>query len=486
MATSPTLIPTGIPGLDAILRGGLRAGHLYFVEGHSGTGKTTLGLQFLLEGVRRGERCLLISLAESQEEVAVIADSHGWSIDGLEVRDLVSPDAIHNSALFELSEVALDDRVQAMLTEMDTLRPQRLVLDTLAALRVYSDQSSYFRRHVELFRSKAVELGTTLLVIDESTGPTELHPRSLAWGIIRLEQRVTDYGPGRRWLWLPKLRGQRYVGGYHDLRIETGGLRVFPRLDTTRPTAQPHEGVISSGSAPLNALLGGGLEHGTSVGIIGPPGCGKSTLVCSLALAAAERGERVALYVFDESLTTFRKRAISQGLDVDSALASERLMLRQVEPGQMSPGELARELVTEVEQQDTHVIAIDSLNGYLQAMPDDPSINLQVHDLLRYLGARGTLSLVTLAQPSPLNQKGDPPVDLTYLTDTVVAQRYFEAYGAIHYAISVMKKRYGDHERTIREYKIGRGGIIVGEPLVEFRGVLTGVPEYLGKDQPLL
>lgn len=486
MSTSPALIPSGIPGLDDILLGGLRAGHLYFLEGPPGTGKTTFGLQFLLEGVRRGERCLLISLAESPDEIAVIADSHGWSIEGLEVRDLVGSEAIQSTALFDLSEVALDDRVQAMLAEMDALKPQRLVLDTLAALRVYSDQSSYFRRHVERFRSKAVELGATLLVTDESTGPTELHPRSLAWGIIRLEQRVSDYGPGRRWLWLPKLRGQRYVGGYHDMRIETGGLRVFPRLDTEHVPARRQDGVISTGHAPLDTLLGGGLERGTSVGLIGPPGCGKSTLVSSLAVAAAEHGERVAFYAFDESLTTFRKRSTSQGLEIDAVLASELLMLRQIEPGQTSPGELARELATEVEQQNTQVIVIDSLNGYLQAMPNDPSINLQVHDLLRYLSAQGTLILVTLAQPSPLNRQEGLPIDLSYLTDTVIAQRYFEAYGTIRYAVSVMKKRYGDHERTIREYKIGHGGIIVGEPLTEFRGVLTGVPEYLGKNQPLL
>jgi circadian clock protein KaiC len=483
---SSALIPSGVPGLDDVLQGGLRQGHLYFIEGHPGTGKTTFCLQFLLEGVRRAERCLLISLAESPEEVAVIAASHGWSIDGLEIRDLVSADEVHSTALFDLTEIALDERVQAMLAEMDALKPHRLVLDTLAALRVYSDQSSSFRRHIELFRSKAVELGTTLLVTDESSGPTELHPRSLAWGIVRMEQQIAEYGPGRRWLWLPKLRGQPYIGGYHDMRIETGGLRVFPRLDADRSSATSRDGLVSSGSAALDALLGGGLERGTSVGVIGPAGCGKSTLVSSFALAAAARGERVALYAFDESLSTFRRRALSQGLAIDAALASELLSLRQIDPGQVSPGELACELASEVEQHGTRIIVIDSLNGYLQAMPNDPWINLQVHDLLSYLSARGTLTLVTLAQPSPLNRQEGLPVDLSYLTDTVIAQRYFEAYGAIRYAVSVMKKRYGDHERTIREYKIGQGGVIVGKPLSEFRGVLTGVPEYLGEDKPLL
>jgi len=486
MSTSTALIPSGIPGLDDVLQGGLRPGHLYFVEGEPGTGKTTFGMQFLIEGLRQGERCLLISLAESPQEVALIAQAHGWSTKGLEVRDLVSSEEVHSTALFNLSEIALDDRVQAMLAEMDALRPQRLVLDTLAGLRVYSDQSSCFRHHVELFRRKAVEFGTTMLVTDEPGGTAELHPRSLAWGIFRIEQQARDYGPNRRWLWLPKLRGQAYVGGYHDLRIETGGLIVFPRLDPRRSLAQPRDGLVSSGSPPLDALLGGGVERGTSVGIIGAPGCGKSTLVSSFAVAAVGRGERVALYAFDESLITFRKRALSQGLDIDSALASEMLKLRQIDPGQVAPSELARELADEVDHNHTQLIVIDSLNGYLQAMPNDPSINLQVHDLLSYLSGHGALTLVTLAHPSPLSRQEGLAVDLSYLTDTVIAQRYFEAYGAIRYAISVMKKRYGDHERTIREYKIGRGGIIVGEPLSEFRGVLTGVPEYLGEGAPLL
>ncbi|MEA3641917.1 MAG: ATPase domain-containing protein [Lamprobacter sp.] len=486
MSTSTAFIPSGVPGLDDILQGGLRQGQLYFIEGSPGTGKTTFGLQFLLEGLRRGERCLLISLAESPQEIALIAASHGWSIDGLEMRDLISADEVHSTALFDLSEIALEDRVQAMLAEMETLRPQRLVLDTLAALRVYSDQSSSFRRHVERFRTKALELGTTLLVIDEPDGPAQLHPRSLAWGIVRMEQRVHDYGPGRRWLWLPKLRGQAYVRGYHDLRIETGGLRLFPRLDTDRSSTPAHNGLVSSGSAPLDTLLGGGLERGTSVGVIGPPGCGKSTLVTGFALAAAERGERVAFYAFEESLTTFRKRALSQGLAIDAALASERLNLRQIDPGQVAPGELARELADEVEHKQTQIIIIDSLNGYFQAMPNDPMLNLQVHDLLSYLSAHGALTLITLTQPGPLNRQEGFPVDLSYLTDTVIAQRYFEAYGAIRYALSVMKKRYGDHERRIREYKFGQGGVIVGEPLSEFRGVLSGMPEYLGADQPLL
>jgi circadian clock protein KaiC len=480
------LIASGVPGLDEVLEGGMRPGHVYFVEGEAGTGKTTFSLQFALEGVRRGEPTLFVSMAESADELHTIAESHGWDLAGLEIRDLAAPDAVRSTALFDLSEVELDDRVQAVLAEMDALRPRRLVLDTLAALRALSIQAGQFRRHVELFRRKAGELGTTMLVTDELSGHEELHPRSLAWGVVRLEQRVGDYGPPRRRLWLPKLRGQSYRGGCHDLRLAAGGLRVFPRLDGGPDPAGFEAGQVSSGIDALDALLGGGAERGTSLGIIGPPGCGKSTLVCTYALAAAARGERAAIYLFDESVETFRLRAHSQGMDLAQALASDLLALRQIDPAALSPGELARDLASEASERNARIIAIDSLNGYLQAMPDERFMSLHVHGLLTWLARCGVLTLVTLAQPSPLTRHDGPAVDLSYLADAVIAQRYFEAFGSFRYAISVIKKRYGDHERTIRELRIGDTGIVVGEPLSEFRGVLTGLPEYLGRKAPLL
>ena len=486
MPSASTLIPSGIPGLDNILGGGLRPGHLYFVEGTAGTGKTTLGLQFALQGLREREPVLFVSLAESIGELQTIADAHGWDLTGLELRDLAAAGDVHSTALFELSEVELDDRVQALLTEMDALKPKRLVLDTLAALRALSMQSGEFRRHVERFRSKAQALGTTMLVTDELTGSAELHPRSLAWGVIQLEQRIGDYGPPRRRLWLPKLRGQAYRGGYHDLRILSGGLHVFPRLESSTVATGSEPRQIASGVEALDALLGGGVQRGTSLGIIGPPGCGKSTLVCTYALAAAARGERAVLYLFDESIETLKLRAQSQGMDLGQALASELLLLRQVDPAEFSPGELAQELALEVSERGTRIIGLDSLNGYLQAMPDECFMSLHIHGLLTWLGKHGVLTLLTLAQPSPLTRQEGLAVDLSYITDAVIAQRYFEAYGSFRYALSVIKKRYGDHERAIREFRIGSTGIVVGEPLSEFRGILSGVPEYVGKSQPLL
>lgn len=481
------LMPTGVVGLDDVLGGGLLPGHLYFLEGTPGTGKTTLGLQFVLEGARRGETCLVVSLAETASELALIAESHGWSLEGIEIRDLANiGEPVEGSALFDLSEVALDNRVHLLVGEMERLRPHRVVLDSLSGLRSLNPSPADFRRHVELFRGKAVELGCTLLVSDDLKGDEQLHPRSLAWGIIRLEQRAGDFGPARRRLMVPKLRGQDYAGGYHDLRIQTGGLSVFPRLRVEAEPGGVERGLLSSGIPALDTLLGGGLERGTSAGLIGPPGCGKSTLACVFAHAAAMRGERASLHLFDESVDTFRRRAASQGLDLDRAIADGFLSVRKVDAAELSPGELARALAHEVDAKGTRLVVIDSLNGFLQAMPSERYMSLHVHTLLGYLGSRGAVTLVTLAQPSPLVNAEGLSVDLSYVTDTVIAQRYFEAYGVIRYALSVLKKRYGDHERVIREYQIGPGGLIVGEPLAEFRGVLTGLPEYVGERKPLL
>jgi circadian clock protein KaiC len=488
MAQDSTLfISSGVPGLDTVLGGGLRSGRIYFVEGESGTGKTTLALQFVLEGVRRGERSLVVSLSETTTELATAASSHGWSLDGVEMRDLTDTGAGGGAPLlFHLSETALDDRVEALLDAVDKVRPQRMVLDTLSSLRTLSEQPGRLRRHLEMIQRRVDAVGCTLLVVDELFGGDLLHPRSLAWGILRLEQHVGDFGPERRRLFLPKLRGQPYEGGYHDFRIHTGGLEVFPSLRGVQPSADFTREPLSTGIAELDALLGGGLMRGTSTAALGPPGSGKSTLVCQLAMAMAGRGERVAVFLFDESVETFRLRARSQGLDLDRALAGGDLILRRIDPAELSPGELAHTLRRLVEDGGVRFVAVDSLNGYLYAMPDQRFMHLHVHQLLTYLSARGTTTLLTMTQPGPFSGSERVPVDLSYLADTVIAQRFFEAGGSVRLAVSVVKKRYGDHERTIREYRIGAQGLILGEPLSRFRGVLTGVPEYVGDIGPLM
>jgi circadian clock protein KaiC len=487
MSAVTDLISSGVPGLDAVLGGGLRGGHLYFVEGAPGTGKTTLGLQFALAGVRSGEVCLFVALAETIPEIEQLAGSHGWDLDGLVVRDLAESGQMERaSLLFDLSEVALEERVQALLEEIESLKPQRLVLDALGALRVMSDHPGEFRRHVALFCSKAIELGCTLIATDHPQDADERHPRSLAWGIVCLEQRINDYGPVQRRLWVPKMRAQSFPGGYHDFRIAKGGLVVFPRVRAGTGAREPAQAPVSTQISELDALLGGGLQRGTSAALIGPAGCGKSTLACTLGLAATARGERAVYYLFDELVETFRSRAASQALDLDGPLGAGLLVLRRIDVGELSPGELAHELAREVEQHGAKLIVIDSLNGLLQAMPDERFLGRQMHEVLSFLSATGTLSIVTMAQASSPMGPAAPSLDLSYLADAVIAQRYFEAKGHLRYAISVLKKRYGDHERTIREYQIGTGGIRLGEPLADFRGVLSGTPEYVGEARPLL
>ena len=475
-----TLIASGTPGLDEVLGGGLRRGCLYFVEGDTGTGKTTLGFQFLREGVRQGERALVVSFSETIGELATAAASHGWTLDGIHVRDLTDKVGEGGApVLFHLSETTLDERVGHLLEAVDEVRPERMVLDTLSALRTLSDRPGYLRRHLEMIQRRVHQLDCTLLVVDELFGEQMLHPRSLAWGIIRLEQCIGDYGPQRRRLYVPKLRGQPFLGGYHDVRIRTGGVEVFPSPRTVPIQSSFEPQVLSTGLESLDALLGGGLLQGTSTALLGPPGSGKSTLVSQLTTALVARGEPAAVFLFDESVETFCLRAKGQGLDIGPRLDTGALRLTRVDPAECSPGEFAHGLRRLVDEGGVRFVAIDSLNGYLHAMPDEEFMHLHVHDLMNYLGARGVITLVTMTQPGPLTTGERMSVDLSYLADTVILQRYFEAHGAIQSAISVMKKRYGDHEHTIREYRIGPGGLVLGEPITRFPGVLTGVPEYV-------
>lgn len=488
MQDQPThLITSGVPGLDEVLSGGLRRGRVYFVEGETGSGKTTLALQFALAGVAAKEQVLLISLSEPSHELGLIAQSHGWSLDNFTVRDLAEPGPDETTTtLFHVSEVHLEQRIQALTAEIEALKPQRLVIDTLSSLRALSDQPGQLRRYVEQIQRLVSEMGCTTLVADELGGNDLLHPRSLAWGILRLEQQLGDYGPPRRRLYVPKLRGQTYSGGYHDFRIRTGGIEVYPQLRAVGAGERIPEEQVSSGIGALDSLLGGGIERGTSLAVLGPPGCGKSTLCTQFALAFAEGGERAAIYLFEESVKVFRLRAHSQGLDIESQ--GERIQVRAVNPAELAPGEFSSGIARSVRTQGVRLVIIDSLNGYLQAMPDEGFMSLHVHDILSFLAQQGVITLMTMSQPGRAGGSLALPIELSYLVDTVITQRYFEAMGSIRYAISVLKKRYGDHERTIREYRIGSKGLTLGEPLTQFSGVLLASPAYTGGQEgsPLL
>jgi circadian clock protein KaiC len=479
----------GVSGLDEILRGGLPAGHIYLIDGDPGTGKTTVGLQFLLEGVKKGEGGMYVTLSETADELRATAASHGWSLDGIEIFELTGPMEIVDEGytLFHPSEIELQETVETVVAAVRKHSPRRVVIDSLSEMRLLARDPLRFRRQILSLKQFFAGTDATVLLLDDRTAPegdTQLH--SLAHGVLVLEHLAVDYGSERRRLLVKKLRGARFAGGYHDFRILTGGLDVYPRLTTGESDFLPKAEAVVSGSPEMDALLGGGLTVGTSTLLTGAAGTGKSVLSLQYALAAAERGERVHCYLFDERTSTFRARAAGLGMALRNAEASGHLVIRQIEPTQMSPGEFAGEVRKSVEKDSMSMVVIDSINGYMQAMPSERLLTVQVHELLSYLANNRVTSILTLVQHGVFGGPVDEAAEVSYLADTVILLRYFEHAGAVRQAISVVKKRSGRHEHTIREFVVDKGGLRVGEPLTSFRGVLTGVPEYSGREEPLM
>lgn len=473
--------PTGIRGLDEILRGGLTAHHMYLVEGVPGAGKTTLAMQFLLEGRRLGQPVLYISLSESGPELGAMAASHGWSLEGVQLRDLTpvtdAPQADEQYTIFHPSEVELGKTSAQILAEVDRIEPRRLVIDSLSELRLLSGQSLLYRRQILALKQHFAGRRCTVLLLDDMTAADhDRQVQSIAHGVIRLDQLVPEYGCERRRLHVVKLRGKGFSGGYHDYVIRRGGLEVFPRLVAAESRRLQRQTKLSSGLAALDALLGGGIERGTSTLLIGSAGTGKSSIATQFARAAAERGERASLFVFDESVETLLTRAAGLGLDLRPQIEDGRVKVRQIDPAEMSPGEFADEVRRAVEHDHAALVVIDSLNGYLNSMPEERFLVIQLHELLTYLGQQDVATLLIGAHQGMIGTQMHAPVDTSYLADSVVLLRYFEARGEVRQAISVVKKRGGEHERTIREFRMSAKGIHVGEPLRQFRGVLTGVP----------
>jgi circadian clock protein KaiC len=485
-----TRMATGNEGLDKVLHGGFPANRLYLVEGDPGTGKTTLALQFLLEGAKRGEPVLYVTLSETREELVTVARSHGWSIDDINIYELIPPEESLKTetqyTIFQPSEVELGDTTRAVLEEVERIQPRRIVFDSLSEMRLLARDPLRYRRQILALKQFFSGRQCTVLLLDDRTSTDgDLQVQSIAHGVLMLEQQAVDYGEERRRLRVVKLRGSRYRGGFHDFNIETGGIDVYPRLVAADHSQAFSQESISSNVAALDELLGGGLDRGTSTLIMGPAGCGKSSLAAQFVACAARRSEPTAAFIFDEGINIHLARAAGLGTDMRADVEAGRIKVQQIDPAELSPGEFAHRVRRVVEHDGARVVVIDSLNGYLQAMPDERFLTAQMHELLTYLNQQGVVTLLVLAQHGFMGAQMGTPVDVSYLADTVILLRYFEAEGSVRRAISVIKKRTGFHEDTIRELRLSSKGIEVGKPLKEFHGVLTGVPTYSGKSSLL-
>ena len=493
MANAPNLSATGIAGLDDVLGGGLTPNRLYLVEGNPGAGKTTLALQYLLEGRRLGEPGLYVTLSETKAELADVARSHGWSLDGLDIVELVASEADleldNQNTMFQPADVELGETTRAVLAEVDRVKPRRVVIDSLSELRLLAQSSLRYRRQILALKQYFTGRACTVLLLDDNTSEaTDIHLRSIAHGVVCLDQQAPGYGGERRRLRVVKLRGQKYRDGFHDFTITTGGLDVFPRLVAAEHAQNDDRAVLTGGVPELDRLLGGGIDFGTSVLLVGPAGSGKSSVAVNYARAAAARGGRAAMFIFDERPETLFRRAAGLGMDLEPLVAAGTLTIHPIDPAALSPGEFAACVRRAVEGVDGHppatVVVVDSLNGYMQAMPEERFLTTQLHELLTFLGHRGVVTFLVLAQHGMVGHM-QTPIDTTYLADTVVLFRYFEAHGAVRQALSVVKKRSGNHERSIRELWLD-GGIRVGEPLSAFQGILTGTPTYDGHGESLM
>ncbi len=477
---------TSIKGLDAILAGGLPSGELHLIQGDTGTGKTTIGLQFLLEGVVRGEKVLFLSFAQTEATLRRIAASHGWPLDGVDIQELTGSQAVHDKAeqtLFHTADVELGETTQSIFASIERQQPNRIVFDSVTSLRLLAGDGLRYRRQLLTVRQFFAERAPSTVLFLDSESPDGALEDTM-FGVIRLERQVPEYGDVRRRLSIAKMRGMAFNGGYHNFRIRTGGLDVFPRI-------QPHEvgkpastSVVSSGAAGLDSLLGGGLEEGTACLIIGPTGTGKTSVSTLYAYQAAKQGKRTALFCFDERPETLLIRSKGLGMNLRESVASGLISIKPISTAELSPGEFSQLVRNAVEQEQAKIVVMDSLTGYFHAMPQEEALVAQMHDLLAFLSNSGVLSILIVSQHGLIGQGVQGPLDVSYMADTVVLLRHFEAAGAVRKAISVIKKRSGAHETTIRELKLASGGISVGGPIKDFSGVLSGMPVFQGQVRP--
>jgi len=474
---------SGLATLDSILGGGFARQRIHLIEGEPGAGKTTLGLQFLMAGRQAGEKALYITLSESREELMAVGRSHKWPLDGIEIFELPpdpDPRGTASQTMFHPSEVELSETTQLIFAEIDRVKPSRLVLDSLSELRLLAQSPLRYRRQILALKQHLTRKQITVILLDDMTSEVhDLQLHSIAHGVLTLEQVAIEYGAERRRLRVTKMRGVRFRGSYHDYTIRTGGIEVFPRLVAAGPPSKREQETVQSVSPQLDEMLGGGIQRGTSTLLIGPAGSGKSSIALSYIIAAAKRGEHAALFAFDETLGSIYDRSAGIGMALEPLAEAQRITIEQINPAEMSPGEFIQLMCRTVEKKDAKVVVIDTLNGLLNAMPEERYLILQVHELLTYLSERGVLTILIIAQHGMVGAM-QSPLDLSYLSDNVLLLRYFEAQGTLRKAISVMKKRVGSHEDSIRELRISGSGVQVGEPLTEFIGIMTGVPNYTG------
>lgn len=481
-------VQTGIPELDLILRGGLPRGRIHLLEGAPGTGKTTIALQLLIQAREEGRKGLYITLSENVKELEATALSHGWRLEGFAVFDIVPVEAQldrQQSVLYP-SEVELGETVSLIIDRIEEENPELVVIDTVSELRLLTQDQLSYRRQILALKQFLQGRHCTTLILDDLTqqyGTNELH--SLMHSVIVLEQIERSYGAARRRLRIAKMRGAEYQSGWHDFAITRENVLVFPSLIAEEHRSDFEPDTMESGLAALDELMGGGLTHGTTTMLVGPSGVGKSSIALQYVTAAVKRGEHAAYFSFDETFKTLELRSIALGIDIAEAVSQKRVGWQRANPSRLSPGEFVWQVRREVEDRNARIVVIDSLNSYLSTMPEEKALALQMHELLTYLNNKGVVTILILAQQGIIGDVQNP-VDLSFMSDTVVLLRFFEAGGEVRKAISVVKKRTGVHELSIREFRLFPDGMQVGPQLMDFRGVLTGVPEYQGAADPLL